>query len=224
MLFLIFLCTFFFKLPRDQDATKNLNFQKIKRGLQNLSGRIFAKSPQTAVEVTAAFQMEEIWNKFGLSKSDDPRPFFKACIKEPDFAYCIFSSEKIINIIKEYIPPSKRKYLVDATFKIVPQGCFKQLLILHVDYFDEKVSMQFLHLVLKYFKFIWVTAARWHPRGCGGGAREPAAHLNAAPRHPTAQRHFLKLQAQSLQHNKESYPCPACRKNVAESIQVFITT
>lgn len=112
----------------------------MKRGLQKLTNKIFVKSPKSALEVTEVFKKTDIWNQFGVTKGDEQLPFFKACIQEDDVKYCIFSSERIINIIKEFIPPHKREYLIDATFKIVPQGCFKQLLIMHVNYFDEKVS------------------------------------------------------------------------------------
>lgn len=139
----MFICTY-----RDQEATKYLNYNKMKRGLQKITNKIFVKSPKSALEVTEAFRKENIWNEFGVTKGDEHLPFFKACIQKDDFEYCIFSSDKIINLIQEFIPPGKRMYLVDATFKIVPQGCFKQLLIIHINYFDEKVSILWAYTYL----------------------------------------------------------------------------
>lgn len=112
----------------------------MKRGWQYLTSKIFVKSPKTPLEVLEAFQNEEIWYRFGVTKHQESAPLFKACIQEDNFSYCIFSSDKIKALIKEYIPPKHRTYLLDGTFNIVPQGCFKQLLILYINYFDEKVS------------------------------------------------------------------------------------
>ncbi|XP_073825748.1 uncharacterized protein [Musca autumnalis] len=62
---------------------------------------------------------------------------------EADFNYCIFSSRKSIDIIKENIPFG-RTYLVDATFSIVPQGCFKQTLVIYIQYFDDIIPIFFI--------------------------------------------------------------------------------
>lgn len=95
-------------------------------------------SPKNAVQVIESFNYEAVWTQFGLTKDEDnPRHFFTACIKEENNSFCLFSSLKSIELIKENIQPSQRTYLMDATFKIVPHGCFKQLLIIYIAYFDE---------------------------------------------------------------------------------------
>lgn len=48
-----------------------------------------------------------------------------------------FSSEKIIKIIEENINPDRRNNLMDATSKIVPVGCFSQILIIYVEYLNQ---------------------------------------------------------------------------------------
>lgn len=76
--------------------------------------------------------------EFGLTKDDaNPMHFFTACIAEENYSFCLFSSEKSINLVKENIQPAQRRYLMDATFKIIPKGCFKQLLIIYIEYFGE---------------------------------------------------------------------------------------
>lgn len=117
----------------------------MKRSLQNITNKIFVKTPKTPTEITESFLKEEIWKKFGVSKTNNESPFFKACIQEDNFCYCIFISQKIIILITEYIPVAQRVFLLDGTFKIGLQGCFKQLLIIHVDYFEEKVSGNILN-------------------------------------------------------------------------------
>lgn len=53
-----------------------------------------------------------------------------------DFSYCIFSSKKIIRMIEEKMDVKDRHYFIDGTFKVVPFGCFTQLLVIHVGKFD----------------------------------------------------------------------------------------
>lgn len=56
--------------------------------------------------------------------------FFDAAIESPDHSFCVFSSKATIELILEKMPPAEREILMDATFRIVPIGQFKQLLIL----------------------------------------------------------------------------------------------
>lgn len=115
-----------------------MTFSKIQRGLQKIVSKNLVTSPKNALEVIEAFNLENVWNDFGLSKDYlNPRHFFTAAIKEENYSFCLFSSLKTIYLIKENIPPSKRTYLIDATFKIVPYGCFKQLLVIYIEYFEE---------------------------------------------------------------------------------------
>lgn len=117
-----------------------ITFGNIRRGLQKIVSGTFVKNPKTARDVVEAFTSENVWYEFGLSKCHtDPQPFFKACIEDHDFSFCIFMSTKSINLIKSHIPPCDRKYLMDATFKIVPQGCFNQLLIVYISYLEQQV-------------------------------------------------------------------------------------
>lgn len=134
-------CNLYFKqrfLYSKQDDTKNLSFSKIQRGLQKIVSRNLVTSPKTALQTIEAFNLEHVWNDFGLSKDNlKPRHFFTAAIKEENYSFCLFSSLKTIDLIKGNIPASKRTYLMDGTFKIVPHGCFQQLLVIYVEYFEE---------------------------------------------------------------------------------------
>ena len=76
------------------------------------------------------------------------------------FITILSSSQKIIKLITENIPPENRKYLIDATFNIVPRGCFNQLLIIYTKYIDDisisrsnvKTIIQLIN-ILRYFHF-----------------------------------------------------------------------
>nr|XP_036225034.1 uncharacterized protein LOC118682123 [Bactrocera oleae] len=115
--------------------TKDIDFYKIQRNYQKLANKQFLISPKTPADV----QDEVTLKKFGYTKhtGDDASTFFKICCDAKDFAYCLFCSDKIIYLMKENIPSNvERKILVDATFSVLPIGSFKQLLIIHIEYFE----------------------------------------------------------------------------------------
>lgn len=127
---------------RLQNDTKNIEFLKIKRGLQYIAAKNFVSSPKSALDVVEAFNIENVWTQYGVSKDcDNPEHFYTASISDKDYSYFIFSSQKSIHLIRENISPTNRKFLIDATFKPVPRGCLNQLLIIYVEYFDEVQKM-----------------------------------------------------------------------------------
>lgn len=110
-------------INRHQNATKDIDFARIRRGLQYIASKNFVSSPKCPLEVVEAFNLQNVWESYGLSQQD--------------IAYCIFSSQKSIKLIEENILPVKRTFLMDATFKIVPRGCFTQLLVIYIEYMEE---------------------------------------------------------------------------------------
>lgn len=128
-----------FLLFSSQEATKNISFPKIQRGLQYLASTVFQTSPKTPADVQKAFNKESVFKNFGLCRQDQHQtPFFKVCHEQKDFAYCVFASDKCVQLIKENIPvTSNRKILIDGTFAVVPIGCFQQLLLINVEYLDR---------------------------------------------------------------------------------------
>lgn len=77
------------------------------------------------------------------SNSLSSKPFFKYAHESKDFSYCIFASDNIIDGIKERIPIERRRYLLDATFKICPYGKFNQFLIIYVEHLEEVIAIYF---------------------------------------------------------------------------------
>lgn len=69
---------------------------------------------------------------FGMTAHDDAETFFDDAIRDTanGHAFCVFSSKKTVRLIEE-LPLADRHILMDATFKIVPIGEFKQLLVLY---------------------------------------------------------------------------------------------
>lgn len=119
--------------------TKDIDFYKLQRNYQKPANKQFLISPKTPADVIKVFQAKVTLKKFGYTKhtGDDASTFFKICCDAKDFAYCLFCSDKIINLMKKNIPSNvDRKILVDATFSVLPIGSFKQLLIIHIEYFE----------------------------------------------------------------------------------------
>lgn len=63
--------------------------------------------------------------------------FYRKVYSEPQFAYCVFASESIINRVAE-LPDERRHFHMDATFRVVPYGEFNQLLVIYASFFEKK--------------------------------------------------------------------------------------
>lgn len=74
-------------------------------------------------------------------------PFYVDSVIKKHFAFHVFASFAIISIIKKFIKPGDRNYLVDGTFKIAPRQ-FKQLLIISIE-FKQIVCTLFAVTVLR---------------------------------------------------------------------------
>lgn len=81
-----------------------------------------------------AFQKENVNQFFGLSRHDVPTQFYKGTQITASFENTFYASDTVIEIIKTNIPTGNSNYMIDATFKIVPFGSFKQFLIIYVEY------------------------------------------------------------------------------------------
>jgi hypothetical protein len=119
----------------------------MERNLLRIQNRVFPRSPKTSNSIKIAFEDPQIMMNFGKTKHEDPRDFFKTVFDTPQFSYCIFASNAVIDLMEKTIPVSERSFLMDATFKICPLGQFNQLLIIAVEYANR---VNILKFVLKY--------------------------------------------------------------------------
>lgn len=101
-------------------------------------------SPTTGEEVIKAFSNDDVKTKYGTSlqngediESLPSTDFYQHTHECKAFSYTIFASQNVINGIKTQIPVGRRKFAMDATFKVCPYGIFNQLLIIHVEHLDE---------------------------------------------------------------------------------------
>lgn len=78
-------------------------------------------------------------NDFGLNMRKNERFYIDTIIekghgREPDISFTLFASLNMIELIKQYIPPQNRRYMIDGTFDITPIGSYYQLLVIHIEY------------------------------------------------------------------------------------------
>lgn len=119
---------------RTKKNAPDLDTSKMLRHLRRLKDRTFPKSPQTGPEVDAVFNNEQINKKYGQTR-DDFEKFYHGTVAKPNYIFSVFASPKAIRLIEEEMPiGSKRTILMDGTFKIVPTGCFNQLLVLYIEH------------------------------------------------------------------------------------------
>lgn len=146
----------FFKFPCDCRHQKSkLSLKKIGRNLKKISNSTLPKSPITCEEIIEAYKNQHVKANYGMSlqnqTDEDALPsaeFFKTAYKSKGFSYVVFASQNIINSM-EQIQPKKRKFLLDATFKVCPYGIYNQLLVIHVEHLSE-VSIFTICFLIKY--------------------------------------------------------------------------
>lgn len=97
----------------------------------------------TCEEIIEAYQNEHVMANYGKTlqnqTDEDALPstkFFKKAYQCKRFSYVVFASQNIIDSM-ERIEPKKRKFLLDATFKVCPYGIYNQLLVIHVEHLSE---------------------------------------------------------------------------------------
>lgn len=139
---------------RHQNSKLNIN--KIGRNLKKISNATLPKSPITCEEIIDAYTIESVMANYGMTLQDetdaDALPsseFYKTAYKNKGFSYVVFASQNIINSIAD-VSVKKRKFLMDATFKVCPYGIYNQLLVVYVEHLNEvnKFTICFLSVFL----------------------------------------------------------------------------
>lgn len=124
-----------------------MKFSAIQRTLQAIRSSTIPPTPKTAEEINQVYMNPAVLDEFGKSYHTEPKTFFKTAYECKGFSYCIFASETNMGYITENIPVQNRRYLMDATFKIVPDCAFNQLLIVYVEYLDKVCDCLYFYMV-----------------------------------------------------------------------------
>lgn len=78
---------------------------------------------------------EEIFDNYGQTLNKK-HPFYVNSVVNEEYAFHIFASFAAIELVEKNIPPEKRNYLLDGTFKIIPSN-LSQLLIVSIEYKND---------------------------------------------------------------------------------------
>lgn len=103
----------------------------MERQLRRIKDAPYPKAPKTDVDIRKAFQDKRVMSDYGFNLNKT-KPIYIDTVTNGNHCFCLFASLSTIKIIEEKIPAG-RNYSMDATFSIVPNGCFKQLLIIYIE-------------------------------------------------------------------------------------------
>lgn len=114
----------------------------MERHLRRLKDQPYLKAPKTPIEITEAFKDDKVQSDYGYNLSNTEKLYINTVSAE-NTCFTLFASMDVVKMIETNIPPNQRQYSMDATFRIVPQGNFKQLLIIYIEFHND-VSEYFL--------------------------------------------------------------------------------
>lgn len=115
----------------------------MKRNLQLIQSSTLPKSPNNVDGINRAYLDPSVQRNYSLTdRSDETQRtmLFKTAFECGDFSFCVFSSDTIVDAIKENIAEEKRKYYIDGTFKITPQSEFVQVVNISIDFLGQVSS------------------------------------------------------------------------------------
>lgn len=100
----------------------------------------------TAQAVSDAFLDADVLNKYGRSKDESASTFYFGTVIEQEFKYSVFASSLILAKVDGM---AVLHYHVDATFKVVPFGEFKQLLVIHLNFNEHAFPLVYVLMTRK---------------------------------------------------------------------------
>lgn len=99
-------------------------------------------APPTRIEeIHERFQNQHVNDLYGRTKNKlnpEKNQFYRTTYISDDFSYSLFASQRIIDLIQEY-PVDKRRFMMDATFKIVPK-MYSQVLVIYFETPTKQVT------------------------------------------------------------------------------------
>lgn len=120
----------------------NVNVKKMARACYRYASSELPQSPRTAEDLKLAFDDQTVMERFGrtyVSPNETQTDFFRGIHVSAEFSYAVFASQGIIDLINQNIAVQRRKYSMDATFKICPLGEFRQFLVIYIEYIESVI-------------------------------------------------------------------------------------
>lgn len=114
----------------------------VERELYRLRDKEYPERPQTHEDIKVTLNDPKIFEDYGKTLNKQ-KPFYISSVVNKKYAFHMFASYAVMDLIKTHIPPKDRNYLMDGTFKIIPRG-LNQLLIISIEYKND-VSLSLFH-------------------------------------------------------------------------------
>lgn len=136
-----------FTIVSRHPTAETLQFGKMNRILNIHKSSLYPNAPLTAAAVMSAFENAFVRDKYGKSlDTENPFDFYNGTVIEEQYQFAVFSSAKMIEKAKKM---QVRNYHVDATFGVVPNGKFKQLLIVHIAHEEHAFPLVYVLMTNK---------------------------------------------------------------------------
>lgn len=107
----------------------------------------YGKAPSNAQQLDDKFKDRNIFEALGKSLYRDCGVLYNCSQITENYANCIFSSSKSIDLIKKNVEEKDRFFLMDATFSVTPRGEFQQVLIIYAQ-FGPKVRFSYVYFII----------------------------------------------------------------------------
>lgn len=117
----------------------------MERQLHRIRDKKYPERPKSDEAVKIVLKKPEIFEEYGSTLNKE-HPFYVDSVVEDSYAFHVFASFAVINLIKKNIEPAQRRYLMDGTFKIVPRQ-FSQLLIISIEY-KQMVCFRYIYIYI----------------------------------------------------------------------------
>lgn len=116
-------------------------FHKVERTMRRIKQSTMPAPPKKVEDIHACFDNEAVNEMYGRTKqktNTEKNQFYRTTHICGEFAYSLFASERIIDLIQTYAV-DKRRFMMDATFKIVPK-MYSQLLVIYFETPSKQVN------------------------------------------------------------------------------------
>lgn len=122
-----------------------LQYHRVERTMRRIRQTTMPAPPKKIEQIPELFQNPTVNNLYGRTKqklNTEKNQFYRTTRICEEFAYSLFASQRIIDLIQDF-PIEKRRFMMDATFKIVPK-IFSQLLVIYFETPSKQVNLKFV--------------------------------------------------------------------------------
>lgn len=125
----------------DRNQTADLQYHRVERTLRRIKFATMPSPPKSIAEISEKFGNSDVKEQFGRTRHNEnieKNDFYRTTYVSDDFSYSVFASQRIIDIILTF-EVDTRRYMMDATFKVVP-SMFYQLLVIYFETPSKQVQ------------------------------------------------------------------------------------